>query len=336
MPAKTVTRTYATAIRDGFAYLLERHPEVFVIGQGVWSPWYVGNSMTGLEVEFGRDRVIDSPVSEQACTGVAIGAAIADRRPVVVHPRIDFLLLAVDQIVTQAAKWSSMFGGKVSAPVVVRGIINRGGSQGAQHSQALHAWFAHVPGLRVAMPATVADARDLLVSAVLCGDPVVYIDDRWLYDRSGSLPAIPDPHAIFRGPKVVRPGDDLTLVGAGHSAYLVEQAAERLAEEGVRAEAIDLRVINPLEIGPVVDSVARTGRLIVVDGGWTTCGLAGEVIAAVAERLEPDAFRAAPRRLTLQDTPAPTSAPLEAIYYPTVDRIVEVARGVLEAAPRTA
>ena len=336
MPADTVSRTYGAAIRDGFAYLLERYPEVFVIGQGLWSPWYVGDSMTGLEVAFGRERVIDSSVSEQACTGVAVGAAIAGRRPVVVHPRMDFLLLAVDQIVTQAAKWSSMFACRVSAPVVIRGIINRGGSQGAQHSQALHAWFAHVPGLRVAMPASVADARDLLVSAVLCGDPVLYIDDRWLYDRTGSLPAAPDMHAVFRGPEVVRAGEDLTLVGAGHSAYLVELAAERLAEEGVSAEAIDLRVINPLEIGPVAESVARTGRLLVVDGGWTTCGLAGEVIAAVAERLEPDVFHAAPRRLTLQDAPAPASAPLEELYYPTVERIVASARGVLRMEPRPA
>lgn len=336
MPTDPITHTYGAAIREGFAYLLERYPEVFVIGQGLWSPWYVGNSMTGLEVEFGRDRVIDSPVSEQACTGIAVGAAIAGRRPVVVHPRMDFLALAVDQIVSQAAKWSSMFGGKVSAPVVIRGIINRGGSQGAQHSQALHAWFAHVPGLRVVMPASVGDARDLLVSAVLSGDPVLYIDDRWLYDRGGSPPAAPDLDAVFHGPDVFRPGDDLTLVGAGYSAYLVEQAAKHLAVEGVSAEAIDLRVINPLEIGPIVESVSKTGRLVVVDGGWTTCGLAGEVIAAVVERLEPDAFRATPRRLTLHDAPAPASAPLEAIYYPTVARIVEVARAVLETEPRTA
>jgi len=245
------------------------------------------------------------------------------------------MVLATDQIVTQAAKWSSMFAGKVSAPVVIRGIINHGGEQGAQHSQALHAWFAHVPGLRVVMPASPEDARDLLVSACLCGDPVLYIDDRWLYDRSGELPVLPDHQAVFKGPAVLRAGEDLTMVGAGYTAYLVEQAASRLAEEGVAAEAIDLRVLNPLDIGPVVESVQRTGRLVVVDGGWTTCGLAGEVIASVAERVEPETLRMPPRRVTLQAAPAPTSKALEASYYPTVERVVQAAREVLEAAPRT-
>lgn len=332
---KRITQSYGVAIREGFAYLLRNHPEVFVIGQGLWSPWYVGNSMTNLDIEFGRHRIIDSPVSEMACTGAAVGAAIAGRRPIVVHPRMDFMVLAVDQIVTQAAKWSSMFARKVAAPVVIRGIINRGGEQGAQHSQALHAWFAHVPGLRVVMPATPADARDLLVSGCLCGDPVLYIDDRWLYEREGEMSATPDARAILRGPAVVRSGEDVTLVGAGYSAYLVEQAAERLKEEGISAQVIDIRVLNPLDVAPVVESVGRTGRLVAVDGGWTTCGLAGEVIASVAERLEPEQFRAAPRRITLQDTPAPTSGPLEQRYYPTVERVIGAAREVLEAAPRT-
>ncbi len=334
MGAETVTRSYGGAIRDAFAYLLENYPEVFVIGQGLWSPWYVGNSMADLDVEFGRERIIDSPVSEMAVTGAAVGAAIAGRRPIVVHPRMDFMILATDQIVTQAAKWSSMFGGRVSAPVVIRAIINRGGQQGAQHSQALHAWFAHVPGLRVAMPATPLDARDLLVSAVLCGDPVLYIDDRWLYTRSGELPVMPDAEAMFRGPEVVSRGDDVTLVGAGYAAYLVEQAADQLAEGGVSADVIDLRVVNPLDISAVLRSVERTRRLVVVDGGWTTCGLAGEVIAAVVERLEPDVLQAAPRRLTLQDVPAPSSGALEVAYYPSVERTVDLAHEVLEAASR--
>lgn len=334
MAAETVRRTYGEAIRDGFAHLLRHHPETFVIGQGLWSPWYVGNSMTDLDVEFGRERVIDSPVSELACTGAAVGAAIAGRRPIVVHPRMDFMLLAVDQIVTQAAKWSSMFGGRVRAPVVFRGIINRGGEQGAQHSQALHAWFAHVPGLRVVMPSNPLDARDLLVSAALCGDPVLYMDDRWLYDHACEIRATPDPRAILTGPRIVREGDDVTLVGVGYSAHLVCQAADRLAEEGISAEAVDLRVINPLDLDPVAASVSRTGRLVVVDGGWTSCGLAGEVIAGVAERVHPDVWKAQPRRLTLQDAPAPTSRDLESAYYPTVERAMDLARQVVALSPR--
>ncbi|RMH20470.1 MAG: alpha-ketoacid dehydrogenase subunit beta [Gemmatimonadetes bacterium] len=323
--------TYGRAIRAGFQHLLSRYPEVFVMGQGLWSPWYVGDSMTELEVEFGRERVLDSPVSEQACTGAAVGAAIAGKRPIVVHPRMDFMILAVDQIVTQAAKWSSMFAGRSRAPVVVRGIINRGGEQGAQHSQALHAWFAHVPGLRVVMPATVADARDLLVSATLCDDPVLYVDDRWLYALEDEISDEPDEDAIFDGPRTLREGDDATVVAAGYSTRLALEAADLLAQEGVSAEVVDLRQINPLDVGPVVTSVRRTRRLVVVDGGWTTCGLAGEVIASVAERLEPGVLLAAPRRVTLQDAPAPTSGPLEAAYYPTGADVAEAVRAAVGA-----
>lgn len=140
---------YGTAILAGFEYLLENYPEVFVIGQGLWSPWYVGNSMTDLDKKFGVDRIIDTPVSESACTGAAVGASLAGMRPIVVHPRMDFMLYAMDAVVNQAAKWSHMLGGQAHPAVTIRSIINRGGEQGAQHSQALHAWFAHVPGLRV-------------------------------------------------------------------------------------------------------------------------------------------------------------------------------------------
>lgn len=322
--------SYGSAIRAGFSYLLSHHPEVFVIGQGLWSPWYVGNSMTELEIEFGRDRVIDTPISEQACTGAAIGAAIAGKRPIVVHPRMDFMLLATDQLVTQAAKWSSMFGGRVRAPVLIRSIINRGGEQGAQHSQALHAWFAHIPGLRVAMPATVADARDLLVSGTLIEDPVLYIDDRWLYEQEDEVADEPDLAAIHRGPRVVRTGDDVTLVAAGYAVQLAREAARQLERIDVAAEVVDLRTINPLDGGPVLASVEKTGRLLAVDIGWTSCGLAGEIIARVMEDLPPAALRAAPRRITLQDAPAPTSAPLEQAYYPSVDAIVQAASQLVE------
>lgn len=319
-------RSYGAAIRDGFVHLLTNHPEVFVLGQGLWSPWYVGNTMTELEVQFGKDRIIDTPVSEQACTGAAVGAAVAGGRPIVVHPRMDFMLLAVDQMVTQAAKWSSMFGGRVRVPMVVRAIINRGGEQGAQHSQSLHAWFAHIPGLRVAMPATVADARDLLVSGTLCDDPVLYIDDRWLYEREEDIPAEPDGAALYRGPRVLRTGGDVTAVGAGYSVHLAESAAALLAKEGIEMEVIDLRTINPLDVTLIAKSVQRTGRLLAVDGGWSTCGLAAEVIASVFELLGPTPFRAPPRRVVLQSAPAPTSRPLELGYYPSPERVAEVAR----------
>lgn len=313
---------YGPAIREGFAYLLNTHPEVFTIGQGLWSPWYVGNSMTDLDLEFGRERVIDTPVSELACTGAALGAALCGYRPVMIHPRVDFMLLAVDQIVTQAAKWRFMFGGQVAVPLTVRGIINRGGEQGAQHSQALHSWFAHVPGLRVVMPAGAADARDLLIASVLCDDPVIYIDDRWLYGVEEDLAPPTERDLRSEGPRVVRRGNDVTLVGAGYATQLCREAAERLHVSGVDAEVVDLRVINPLRLDVVIGSVQKTGRLVAVDGDWATCGLAGEVIAGVSEALELRAWRARPARITLPPAPAPTSGPLERVYYPTVDQVV--------------
>jgi pyruvate dehydrogenase E1 component beta subunit len=325
----TISATYGEAIRLGFEHLLATHKEVFAIGQGLWSPWYVGNSMTDLDKKFGAHRIIDTPVSELACTGAAIGASLCGYRAIAIHPRMDFMLLAVDQIVNQAAKWSHMLGGQASPAVTIRAIINRGGEQGAQHSQSLHAWFAHIPGLRVVMPATVADARDLLIASVLSDDPVLYIDDRWLYERRDDLSPVVERRLADEGPRLIRHGTDVTLVGSGYSTYLCEQAADELAADGVHAAVIDLRVLNPLDGTAVLRSVSETGRLCAVDGSWRTAGMAGEVIAGVAEKLDPRAWRSRPVRVTLPDAPAPTSRPLEEAYYPRVRDVVEAARSLL-------
>jgi len=326
MPADPAARgavSYSQAIRQGFAWLMANDPRVFAIGQGLWSPWYVGSSMTDLDKEFGRHRVLDTPVSEAACTGAAIGASLCGYRPIIIHPRIDFMLLAIDQMVNQAAKWRHMLGGQRSPAVTIRGIVNRGGEQGAQHSQALHSWFAHLPGLRVVMPATPADARDLLIASVLCDDPVLYIDDRWLYEECEEL-APPAPLELTRQrPVRRRAGVDLTLVGASYSARLALQVAERLAGHRVSCDVWDLRVVNPLDSADIAASVERTGRLCVIDGSWKSCGLAGEVIVRVAEAVAPGAWRAPPLRVTLPDAPAPTSAPLEALYYPDARSITD-------------
>lgn len=314
---------YGSAIREGFIHLLENYPEVFVIGQGLWAKWYVGNSMTDLDKLFGKDRIIDSPVSELACTGAATGAALCGYRPIVVHPRMDFMLYATDAIVNQAAKWSHMTGGQAAPSVTVRGIINRGGEQGAQHSQALHAWYAHVPGLRVVMPATPSDARDLLISAVLCDDPVIYIDDRWLYELEENLPPVFVRPLQEEQPRLIKEGVDVTLVGAGYATQQCLEAAVKLGEQNIDVEVIDLRVINPLDASVIVASAAKTRRLCVVDGGWQTCGLAGEIIARVVEKLPGSALLAPPVRVTLPDAPAPASKPLEAAYFTTVEYIVE-------------
>jgi len=322
---------YGTAIRAAFEYLLATYPEVFVMGQGLWSPWYVGNSMTELDKKFGAHRVIDTPVSELAVTGAGVGAALAGMKPIIVHPRIDFMLYAMDAVVNQAAKWSHMFGGQSHPGVTIRAIINRGGEQGAQHSQALHAWFAHIPGLRVVMPATVSDARDLLVAAVLCDDPVMYIDDRWLYELEDDLAPITELDLATQGPRCLAAGSDITIVGAGYSTQLAMKARQALGGQSVSAEVIDLRVLNPFEPKAIIASVQKTGRLLVVDGGCRNAGFAGEVIASVAERVDPSSLRKPPRRLTLPDAPAPTSRVLERLYYPTAD---DVARESLKLMSR--
>lgn len=320
---------YGTAMLAAFEYLLDRYPEVFVIGQGLWSPWYVGNSMTGLDKKFGSHRVIDTPVSELACTGAAIGAALAGMKPIMVHPRMDFMLYTMDALVNQAAKWSHMTGGQAHPGVTIRGIINRGGEQGAQHSQALHAWFAHIPGLRVVMPATVADARDMLVASVLCQDPVLFIDDRWLYDLEDELPPIVERDLAAERPLCLVQGSDLTIVGSGYSTRLALEASQELRMTGIAADVIDLRMLNPFYPTPIVESVARTGRLLVIDGGWSTCGMAGEVIAGVAERSPVGALKRVPVRVTLPDAPAPTSRVLQEAYYPTVNTVVSAARRLI-------
>ena len=319
--------SYSEAIREASAQLLASDPRVFVIGQGLWSPWYVGNSMKDLEKEFGRDRIIDSPVSENATTGAALGAALVGMRPIVVHPRMDFLLLAVDQLVNQAANWFYMSGGAVRAPLTVRAIVNRGGEQGAQHSQSFHAWFLHVPGLKVVMPSTPYDAKGLLVASIEDGNPVLYVDDRSLYDERGEVPS--DLYRVPIGQAVVRRrGKDITIVAVSVMAREALAAATELAASGIDAEVIDLRSVSPLDRPTILASIAKTGRLVVADSGWMTGGLTAEIAAFAAT----DGFshlKGPVIRIALPDMPAPMSRPLEHAYYPTAETIVRVVERAL-------
>ena len=312
-----IRTTYSKAIYSGFDYLLEKYPEVFVLGQGLWSPWYVGNTMNNLETKFGKERIIDTPVSESACTGAAVGASLCGMKPIIVHPRMDFMLYSIDAIVNQAAKWSYMFGGKANASVTIRAIVNRGGCQGAQHSQSLHSWFAHVPGLRVVMPSSVQDARDILISSVLCPDPVIYIDDRWLYEQEDEIEPIIEKEIDYFQPKCIQEGNDITLVCNSYSTLLGKKLQKRLLKQkNIYAELIDLRSINPLNIDLIVNSVKKTKRLLVIDGGWKSCGLSSEIIASVLEKIEVNILKCTPKRITLPNCPAPSSPIHEKIYYP--------------------
>lgn len=319
--------SYAQAIREAHAQLLAADPRVFIIGQGLWSPWYAGGSLEELDKDFGRERIMDSPVSENAVTGLAIGAALSGMRPIVFHPRMDFMLLAMDPIVNQAANWSYLFNEQIRVPMVIRGVINRGGSQGAQHSQALHAMFMHVPGLKVVMPATPYDAKGLLIAAVEDPDPVVYIDDRWLYDARE-----PVPEEIYRVPigKAAqrRPGGDVTLIGISWMAAEAVTAAAMLAADGIDAEAIDLRSLKPWDQEMVIGSARKTGRVVVADSGWRTAGAAAEIAASISFEAFHE-LRAPVERVTLPDSPAPTREIEEQAYYPGSKEIYAAAWRVL-------
>lgn len=309
-----ITTNYGDAIYRGLKALLDHDPDVFVIGQGLWSPWYVGGTMTDLDKQYGRDRIMDSPVSENATTGAAIGAAMSGMRPIVVHPRMDFMLLAVDPIVNQASNWSYLFNGQVPVPVCIRSIINRGGEQGAQHSQSLQGMYAHIPGLKVVMPGTATDAFQLLVDAVYDGNPVLYIDDRWCYGINGTVPDRIDPQPIGRG-AILRSGRDLTIIVWSVMVQEALLAADQLAKEGIEAEVLDLRSIKPWDRELVMSSVNRTRRAVVAESAWATGGFHAEVSASIAHLCH-GSLLAPVVRVTLPDCPAPSARTLEEPYYP--------------------
>lgn len=318
--------TYAQAINETLRQLLQADEKVFLMGQGVTSPWYVGTTTAGLIDDFGERRIIDTPVSENAVTGAAVGAALAGMRPIVEHPRMDFMYLAMDQIANHAANWRFMFGGKVNVPLTIWGIVNRGGEQAAQHSQALQAMFAHIPGLKVVAPSTPYDAKGLLAASVADDDPVLFIDDRWLYDMEGEVPS--ELYSLPLGKAVVaREGQDVTIAASSYTVRLALEAAALLEMEGLYAEVIDLRTIKPLDEKLLLESVGRTGRLVVVDGGWRTCGVAAEVAALAAEKAF-EKLKSPLRRITLPDMPAPASAALEKKYYPDEIDIAETVKEV--------
>lgn len=320
--------TYGKAIFEAADFLLQNHDDLFFIGQGLWSPWYVGDTMTDLEKKYGKDRVIDTAVSESAVTGMSFGAAVAGKKSIVVHPRMDFMLYASDTIVNQAAKWHYMFGAKAPLHFTVRCIINRGGAQGAQHSQALHSMFAHVPGLRVVMPYSVKDARDLLISSALSPDPVIFIEDRWLYDETAEISDIENMKPLFEeGPSIVLPGSDLTVVATGYNVKIAIEAAKILGKFDIFPEVVDIRIISPLDIDVLANSLKETGKMLVLDGGWGSCGFSADIIARLAEGSGNNCYRF--ERMTLPAYPAPSNLQLESDYYISADDVVETIKSIM-------
>lgn len=319
--------TYAQAILEATDQMMKKDDRVFLIGLGVNSPWYVGATTKNLAQKYGNWRVIDTPVSENGFTGMAVGAALAGMKPIVVHPRMDFMYLAMDQIANQAASWHYMFGGKVNVPLVIRGIINRGGEQAAQHSQSLQALFAHIPGLKVVMPATAYDAKGLLISAIQDPNPVLYIDDRWLYETIDVVPQ--KTYSVPLGKAAVRKsGQDVTIAATSYMVKQALEAAGQLKKQKINAEVLDLRSIKPLDTDLLFSSVKKTGRLIVADAAWKTCGLAAEVAALIAENCF-KYLKTPILRVTQPDAPAPASSILEKAYYPSAQDIIKTAQKII-------
>jgi pyruvate/2-oxoglutarate/acetoin dehydrogenase E1 component len=320
--------TYVDALREALLQEMERDTSVVCFGLDVDDPEAIQGTTRGLRERFGPGRVFGTPLAEDAMTGVAIGMALAGLRPVHVHIRMDFLLLAMNQLVNIAAKSRYMYGGQVEVPLVVRSMIGKSWGQGAQHSQGLYPFFMHVPGLKVAAPTNPHDAKGCLVAAIRDPDPVMMVEHRLLYPQRGPLP---EPlYEVRPGrARIAAEGADVTLVGVSHALVDCLRAARHLAEIGLRAEVIDPIWLAPLDLDTMVESVAKTGRLVAVDNGWTTCGAGAEIVAAVVARLpgRPD-LRV--HRMGFAPTTCPPTPVLEKLYYPSACSIAAAARDLVE------
>jgi len=320
--------SYSLAINEALKQLMEIDDSVFVLGQGVKSPWYVGNTCKDLIKLYGEERVIDTPISENAMTGAAVGAALAGMKPVIMHPRGDFALYAFDPIINQAANWHYMNGGSSSVPVVIWLVVNRGGEQGAQHSQALHSLFAHIPGLKVIAPSNAYDVKGMLISAINDPNPVVFIDDRWLYNNECNVPT--EMYEIPIGMALVKQeGKDVTVVSSSYLMLETIKAAEELEKIGISSELIDLRTIKPLDKDIIINSVKKTGRLVIVDGSWKTNSISSEISAIVNEEAF-GSLKSPVVRINLPNCPAPAARTLEAEYYITKDKIFSEIKNIFK------
>jgi len=323
MNTSTSNKTYVQAINEALAVCLAKDKNVFLIGEGVPDPKGIFGTTLGLQKKYGRKRVMDMPLSENAVTGACVGAAINGLRPMLNHQRIDFSFLALDQVINSAAKWSYMFNGQQRVPLVIKMTIGMGWGQGPQHSQCLQTLYAHIPGLKVVLPATPAEAKGLMIAAIEDNNPVIFIEHRWLHNIFG-----PVPGGYYRLPlekaRVVEEGGGLTIVS--YSYYLIEtlKAVQLLKKIGLNPEVIDLRTIKPLDRETIFNSLKKTGRLLVVDPSYRSFGVAGEILASVAEnpRLK---LLAKPKRIIFEDCYTPTSPALSKYYYPRYDLIARTA-----------
>ncbi len=320
--------SFVDAVREAADQEMARDPSVIVFGLDVDDPKAIQGTTRGLAEKYGPERVFGTPLSEDAMTGAAIGMALAGLRPVHVHIRMDFLLLAMNQLVNVAAKSRYMYGGRVHVPLVVRAMIGKSWGQGAQHSQGLHGMFMHVPGIKVVAPSTPYDAKGCLTAAIRDDNPVLYVEHRLLHFQKGPVPET--AYAVLPGKaRVTQPGEDITLVGISYMQVECLRAAKYLESIGIRAEVIDPIWLSPLDIDTIAESVERTGRLLVVDNAWTNCGASAEIVARVAEKLQ-GVRDLRLKRMGFAPTTCPTTPVLEDAFYPNGRTIAAVARDLVE------
>ncbi len=333
--------TIAEALRQAIREEMRRDPRVFCLGEDIGIPGGFGGAFTvtlGLSDEFGHERILDTPISEEGLVGLAIGAAMAGLRPIADVQYGDFLFNAMDQVVNQAAKMTYMSGGTVKVPLVLRVPVGATG-RGAQHAQSLEAFFTHVPGLKVVAPSTAYDAKGLLKSAVRDDNPVLVFEHKLLYGSKGPraergalspVGEVPDEEYLVPiGQGVIRrPGRDVTLVGKLLTVYRALEAADRLAQEGIEAEVIDPRTLVPLDKELILESVRKTGRLVIVEEDNRTGGWAAELAATVAEEAF-DWLDAPVRRVSAPDTPPPFAPVMEQFYVPGVEQVIKAVHSLL-------
>lgn len=306
--------SYVEAIREASDQEMERDKSVVVFGLGVDDPKAIAGTTLGLAKKYGHERVFDTPLAEDAMTGAAIGMALAGLRPIHIHIRMDFMLLAMNQLVNIAAKSHYMFGGQVNIPLVVRSMIGKSWGQGAQHSQSLYSFFMHVPGLKVVAPTTPYDAKGCLIEAIRDNNPVIYIEHRILHFQKGYVPE--KLYTVASGKaRVTVEGKDITLVGISYMQLECQRAARYLESVGIKAEVIDPIWLSPLDIDTIVTSVNKTGSLIVVDNDWTTCGAGSEIVSLVLEKLQ-GKREIKVHRMGFAPVTCPPTPPLEKLFYP--------------------
>jgi pyruvate dehydrogenase E1 component beta subunit len=316
--------TFGEAIREAIVEEMRRDAAVFVIGEDVAEAGTVFKVLVGLVDEFGPERVIDSPISEAGIAGMGVGAAMTGMRPIVDIMFGDFSTLVMDQMVNQAAKIHYMSGGKLKVPLVLRTTMGASRRSAAQHSQSLHAWFSHIPGIKVVVPSTPYDAKGLMKTAIRDDNPVVIFEDKMMYGLKGSVPE--ETYTIpFGVADIKRAGSDITLVGTSSMVHVALEAAQGLAEIGISAEVIDPRTTFPLDKQTLIDSAKKTSRAIVIDEGYTRYGITGEIASVIAD----GAFYyldAPVKRIGAMDVPIPFSPALEDLTIPTVAQVMEVSK----------